>query len=105
VATACHDPARISLAKKENIGRLLDRVLVTSKAMTPEETHVSGFDLRAWNAYLGRSANDRSTINIARGDVLGASRPVLEVATAVFDTLVKLTLAAGHMGTDEHLLT
>jgi hypothetical protein len=105
VSNFCHAPDKIGLNKQENIGRLLDRVLLTSSAFVPEEAHVKGFDLNALNGFMGRASSDASPLSIVRSSVFGGTRQFLEVATVALDVLASITLQAGFLGTDEHLLT
>ena len=101
----CHDPFTIGLNKQSNIVRYLDKVLVTFQNFKPDQLSVKGFPRDALNAYLGRAANDASSVQLARGGVLGGTREYLEVATLALDTIIKSTLAAGYMGNDETVLT
>ena len=105
VAHSCHAPDKIGLNKVENIGRFLDKLLITSRAFVPEEPHIKGFPVTALNRYLGRAADNASEVLLAKTGVFGGTRAYLEVAALAHDAIVRATLTAGHMGGDEQVFT
>ncbi len=72
---------------------------------TAAHSHINGFSTAALSAYLGRTTGSDAPLALARGSVLGGSRQHLEVASLVFDAIVKDTLTAGLLGTEEHVFT
>jgi hypothetical protein len=104
VAHFCQNPDQVGLNREKNIVRLMERVLVTTRELAPEEAHILGFSRAAFNEYLGRASTDDTLVMLARGGILGGSRQYLEVASAVFNVIATDTIKKGLLGTDENIL-
>lgn len=100
----CHNPLGLTLNKEEYIVRYLDRLLLTTYPFSAVTKEIKGFSRSAFNVYLGRDANDATALTMARGGIMGGTRPFLEVAATVFDIVARSTLTEGHLGTEENIL-
>lgn len=105
VSHLCHNPAKLRMNKQDNIVRYLDKFLTTFHDYAPTGSSVLGFTKTSFNSYLNRNPSDESALMLARGGVLGGTREYLEVAAAVFDSVLAATLNDGFMGTDQNVLT
>jgi hypothetical protein len=103
VSHPCHDPLGVTLNKQDNIGRFLDRLLITFQPLPEQVTDIRGFPLWAMNDFMGNAATDKIA-TLARGEVIGGTREYIEVASLVFNVIVAETLRGGYLGTEENIL-
>jgi hypothetical protein len=100
----CHDPKGLTQNKEEYIVRYLDKLLVTTYEFSAVTKEIKGFPREDFNKFLGRNPDDQKPLTLARGATLGGTLEYLEVASAIFDTILAETLAEGFLGTEENIL-
>lgn len=101
----CRNPTKFS-PRSDHIVRshMFAKLLLTYFDYLPA-TEVHGFEYAAFNKWVNINSDERKSVYVGRGGIIGGSRFIIEALTAMYDVVLTASLREGLMGTEENILS